>query len=311
MKKLQLQVGVSDARERLDRFVARAGGIARGLARRTIEQGGVYVDGQRTKVASRGLHPGQEVTVVLEEAGRAAPARTPPPTDLRVLYEDDDLLAVDKPAGTAAQATLATDRDTLTWRVAEYLGLGSDRRVGLVHRLDRETSGVTVFGKTPRAVTTLARAFREGTVHKRYLAVACGPIAEPCTVSAWLAKDPSRPGLFKASADGVGVPAETRVEPLSPPGPATLVACLPTTGRTHQLRVHLRSLGAPIAGDLRYGGPARIALADGQIEAARVLLHAQCLSLRHPRTGAALALKAPAPGDLKVAAAQLGFSLAE
>src|SRR6185312_14596362 len=187
VKKLELQVAESDARERLDRFVARAGGIARGLARRTIEAGGVYVDGKRTKVASRGLHPGQIVSVVLEEAGRAAPL---PKSELplTVIFEDKHLIGVDKPAGIPAQATLSTDRGALTSMVAAHLGLGSGRDVGLVHRLDRETSGVTVFGKSKRAVASLAEAFREGTVKKRYLAIAGGPIDAARDVDAWLAK---------------------------------------------------------------------------------------------------------------------------
>ena len=303
MKKLELQVVESDARERLDRFVARAGGIARGLARRTIEAGGVYVDGKRTKVASRGLHPGQIVSVVLEEAGRAAPLPNSE-LPLTVIFEDAHLIAVDKPAGIPAQATLATDRGALTSMVAAHLGLGSDRDVGLVHRLDRETSGVTVFGKSKRAVANLAEAFREGTVKKRYLAIAGGPIDSARDVDAWLAKDPSRPGLFKPAPHGTGVPAQTRVEPLSPPGPATFVACLPTTGRTHQIRVHLVSLGAPIVGDRKYGGPARVQLPKGELVAERVLLHAERLELRHPITCEAMVFRSPPPADI-VAAAQL------
>jgi 23S rRNA pseudouridine1911/1915/1917 synthase len=223
-----------------------------------------------------------------------------------VLFEDEHLLAVLKPAYVAAQATLATDRGALTSLVAEYLDLRSDREVGLVHRLDRETSGVTVFGKTALAVRSLAEAFRVGTVRKRYLAVAGGSIAAPLEVDAWLAKDPSRPGQFKPAPAGTGVPAETRVEPLSPPGLATLVACWPRTGRTHQIRVHLLSLNAPIVGDARYGGPTTVTVPGGELRAERVLLHAERLELTHPKTRAPLVIHAPVPEDLAAAMRLLG-----
>ena len=300
MRRLALTVGEGDARERLDSFVARAGGISRGLARTLIERGGVWVDAKRTKVASRGLHPGQRVEVVLEESGRRA--ASPSNAALTVLFEDAALIAVDKPAGVNAQATAASDQDGLTARVARHLGLSSDRDVGLVHRLDRETSGVTVFGKTPSATAALALAFREGTVRKRYLAIAAGPLAQAQDVDAWIAKDPARPGLFRACKPGDGVPAFTRIEPLSAPGPLTACACLPRTGRTHQIRVHLASLQAPILGDHKYGGPAEH---DG-LRAERVLLHAEALALSHPETGAPLTLRAPWPADLAQVLTLLG-----
>jgi 23S rRNA pseudouridine1911/1915/1917 synthase len=164
-----------------------------------------------------------------------------------------------------------------------------------VHRLDRETSGVTVFGKTAQATTALAAEFREGRARKRYLA-ATGPGLPPSgTVDLPLSKDPSRPGRWRASRTANGVPALTVFRTLYTGPEYCLVELLPRTGRTHQLRAHLTALGAPILGDSRYGGAVRA----GGISAPRCLLHAQALELSHPRTGLPLRVESPVPEDLR------------
>lgn len=314
MKRRLLVATEADARSRLDVFLSKAGGISRGEARRVLERGGVWVDGKRVKVASRGIHPGQRIEVVLAEAGRDAAPLEPGGAPVEVLFEDTDVLAVNKPPFVDAQASKATDGEALTARVAHHLGLRSADQVGLVHRLDRETSGVTIFGKRPEATAALAAVFREGRAQKRYVALASRLPVLPARVEAWLGKDPSRPGSMRVvPADGAGVPATTRVELLAsvgPEGPA-LVSCHPETGRTHQIRVHLQHLGAPLVGDDRYGGPREVALPGGEgvpFVATRVLLHALSLTVPHPRTGEPLTLRAPLPGDLAAAAAQIGFA---
>jgi 23S rRNA pseudouridine1911/1915/1917 synthase len=168
------------------------------------------------------------------------------------------------------------------------------RPAGLVHRLDRETSGVTLFGKTEAATRALAAEFREGRARKRYLA-ATGPGLPPSgTVELPLSRDPSRPGRWRASRTANGVPALTEFRTLYAGPEYCLVELSPRTGRTHQLRAHLTALGAPILGDARYGGAARA----GGLPAPRCLLHAQALALSHPRTGQPLLLEAPVPKDL-------------
>ena len=168
------------------------------------------------------------------------------------------------------------------------------RTAGLVHRLDRETSGVTVFGKSPKATSALAAEFREGGARKRYLA-ACGPsLPERGTIDLPLSKDPSRPGRFRATRAANGVPAVTDYVRLHAAEDHALVALFPKTGRTHQLRAHLAALGAPIAGDKRYGGQPAVA---GR-KAERCLLHAQALCIAHPETRQLLLLEAPPPDDL-------------
>jgi 23S rRNA pseudouridine1911/1915/1917 synthase len=295
VRRLTLLVPPDDAHQRIDRFIAERGGISRGAARRALDAGGVFLDGQRCKVASRGLHPGQKIEVNLEEGGRAA--EPPAPLDrARLLFADDHLAAVDKPAGVPAQATLTTDRGTLPELVGALLGAP----VTLVHRLDRETSGVTVFARTREAAAALAEAFRVGTPEKTYLALTARPPSPPeGRLEAALGKDPTRPGLRRVSP--AGEPAATRYRTLATGPGGALVEARPETGRTHQIRVHLAHLGAPLLGDARYGGPRRV----GEVEIPRVMLHARRLELVHPVTGAPLAFEAPVPEDLRAACAAL------
>ncbi len=289
MRRLTLVVPDEDKLERIDRFIAARGGISRGLARRALDAGGVFLDGQRCKVAGRTLHPGQQVVVNLEEGGRAAgPVAGLEPS--RLLHADAELAAVDKPAGVPAQPTLTSDRGALPELVGALLGAP----VTLVHRLDRETSGVTVLARTRAAAAQLSEAFRVGEPRKTYLALTARP-PEPRegVIALALGKDPARAGLRRV--DPTGDPAVTRYRTLRVGPGAALVECRPETGRTHQIRVHLAAAGAPLLGDARYGGPRRV----GELAVPRVMLHAARLELRHPGTGAALVLEAPAPEDFR------------
>jgi 23S rRNA pseudouridine1911/1915/1917 synthase len=288
MKRLSLVASPSDEGERLDRFIAARGGISRGLARRALDAGGVFLDGRRCKVAGRLVRAGQAIVVNLEEGGRAAPEVAPLDRS-RLLFADAHLVAVDKPAGVPAQPTLTTDRGTLPELVSALVG----RPVTLVHRLDRETSGVTVFARTPEAAAALAEAFRTGAPEKTYLALCARPPSPPeGRIDAPLGKDPARAGLRRV--DPAGDPAATRYRTLRASALAALVEARPETGRTHQIRVHLAHLGAPLLGDARYGGPRRV----GEVAIPRVLLHARRLELEHPVTRERLVLEAAVPPDL-------------
>ncbi len=287
MRRLALAVGPGDRGERIDRFIAARGGISRGEARRALETGGVFLDGRRCKVAGRTLREGQRVEVNLAEAGRE-PGAALALDRSRLLHEDADLVAVDKPPGVPSQPTLTTDRGTLPDLVSALLGAP----VTLVHRLDRETSGVVVLARTKAAAAALAEAFRTGTPRKTYLALCARAPAPPeGRLDAPLGKDPSRAGLRRV--DPRGDPAATAYRTLREGPHAALVEASPETGRTHQIRVHLAHAGAPLLGDPRYGGPRRV----GETAIPRVLLHARRLELAHPATGAPLVLEAPVPGD--------------
>ncbi len=287
MRRLVLAVVPEDEGERLDRFIAARGGIPRGEARRALDAGGVFLDGRRCKIAARLVRSGQEVAVNLAEGGREAA----PPAPLergRLLYADEEIAAVDKPSGVPSQPTLTTDRGTLPDLVAALLG----SPVTLVHRLDRETSGVMVFARTRRAAAALAEAFRTGAPEKTYLAL-CARAPRPVEgrIDLSLGKDPARKGLRRV--DPRGEPAATLYRTLRAGPLAALVEARPETGRTHQIRVHLAHLGAPLLGDARYGGPRRV----GEVAIPRVMLHARRLEIAHPVTGARLELEAPVPED--------------
>jgi 23S rRNA pseudouridine1911/1915/1917 synthase len=292
MKRRTFRVEAAHTGRPLGEALAAELGVPREEAERLVGVGAVYVAGRRSRDAGARLTAGQVVTVVLEEGGQS-PLAAPPASApaLRILHEDADVIAVDKPAGMTAQPTEGRVGDSLVDRVGEYL----KRPAGLVHRLDRETSGVTVFGKTPQATTALAEEFREGRARKRYLA-AVGPVPLPAqgTIDLPLSKDPSRPGRWRATRTANGIPALTEYRVLHAGPDFCLVELLPQTGRTHQLRAHLTALGAPILGDKRYGGAARA----GGLEAPRCLLHAQALELGHPRTGALVRFEASLPEDL-------------
>ncbi|MCP3101967.1 RluA family pseudouridine synthase [Myxococcus sp. K15C18031901] len=265
-------------------------GLPEEQARKLVDVGAVYVAGRRCRDAKAGLVAGQVVAVVLEEGGQSPLADAPPAPTFQVLHEDADVIAVDKPAGLPAQPTEARVGSSLVDQVSARLG----RDAGLVHRLDRETSGVTVFGKTPQATSALAAEFREGRARKRYVAATGPGLPGSGTVDLPLSKDPSRPGRWRASRAANGIPALTLFRTLYAGPEFCVVELLPQTGRTHQLRAHLTALGAPILGDSRYGGAA----GAGGVDAPRCLLHAQALELGHPRTSAPLRLEAPVPEDL-------------
>jgi 23S rRNA pseudouridine1911/1915/1917 synthase len=290
LRRLSLAAGPADDGERIDRFIAFRGGISRGEARRALERGGVFLEGRRCKVAGRIVRSGQSVVVNLEEAGRGASA--PEPLDRsRLLFADDWLAAIDKPPGVPAQPTLTSDRGHLPELAAALLGAP----VRLVHRLDRETSGVTVLARTAAAERYLSAAFRDGLPEKTYLALcARAPSPPQGRIDAPLGKDPRHPGR-RAVIPG-GEPSATRYRTLAVgPGGAALVEARPETGRTHQIRAHLASLGAPLLGDARYGGPRMV----GPVAVPRVMLHARTLEIPHPSAGERMTFDAPPPADFR------------
>jgi len=291
MKRRALVVGSEAAGQPLESFLVEALPASEAESRALVARGAVYVQGRRCTLPRTKLLTDQRVMVVLEEGGKSVLAPPPGgPARLSVLFEDAHLLAVDKPAGLLAQPSQGGGADNLWESVGAYLG----RPAGLIHRLDRETSGVTVFAKTQAATSELSRQFREGLAKKRYLAVAGPGLPVSGTVDLPLSGDPSRPGRYRATRAAHGVSAVTDFTRLFDSAEHTLVALFPRTGRTHQLRAHLTALGAPILGDARYGGRPHAA----GIPALRCLLHAQGLWLSHPVSGTSLLLEAPVPADV-------------
>ncbi len=261
---------------RLDVAVSRELRVPEAEALALVSAGAVYIDGRRARAETK-IEPGARVLVVLEEGGVAVTQPRGEAPALVVLYEDDDVLAVNKPAGITAQPTPGRSGDSLVDLASAYL----KHEAGLVHRLDKETSGVTVFGKHPHATSRLAAAFREGRAQKEYLAIVASGMADEGVIELPLSKDPSRPGRWRATKQANGLRARTRFITVFDDGVTSRVALFPETGRTHQLRAHLTALGFPIVGDKLYGGAA----------GPRCLLHARVLNVD------GLRVEAPLPGD--------------
>jgi 23S rRNA pseudouridine1911/1915/1917 synthase len=282
------------AGERLDVFVARMlPGLTRSRVQKLIEGGFVAVAGLRAKAALR-LEAGQAVRVDVPPATEGAAQAEPIALD--VLYEDSDLLAVNKPPGMTVHPSPGHPRATLVNAILAHChdlsGVGGVLRPGIVHRLDRDTSGVILVAKNDAAHHALARQLKARTVEKTYVALVEGtPRPSEGVIDAPIARDPrNRQRMAVVEGGRESVTAYRVVERF--PGYALLEA-RPKTGRTHQIRVHLAAIGHPIIGDRLYGKPSPLV--------GRQFLHAKCIAFEHPRTGERMELEAPLPEDLSAA----------
>lgn len=267
------------AGQRLDKALAAlVDDVSRGKARKLIGAGAVYLGEQRCRVASRAVEAGDHLLATWHHAVEARSA-----APLRVLYEDDDIVVVSKPAGQHVQGTELGDAGTLTRALQKRYG----DDVRLMHRIDAGASGVLVAARHKKASGALTPQFREHTIGRRYLAITDSrPPDGPCERP--LVKDGRTMRVARDSEDGLAARTEVlvlRSQTDQPTGPVLVEARL-FTGRTHQIRVHLTSLGAPIVGDRRYGGRAAV----------RMCLHAVELDLQHPADGRGMHFEdAPGP----------------
>jgi len=219
---------------------------------------------------------------------------------LSILHEDRQVIAVDKPAGLATQGGSGVAESLEDW-LADRVRAG--RRVRLVHRLDRDTSGVLIAAKTQPAAAFLSAAFAERRVEKTYLAIVCGRAPAEGVIEAALVKAPGKVDLMRVARAGeTGLAARTSYRTLGAIEGAALLELTPETGRMHQLRAHLAHLGSPIAGDGKYGGLFNM---DGR-PVVRLMLHAWKLAAPHPE-GGVLALEAPPPADFQALRDALGL----
>lgn len=263
--------------DRLDRVVPRAHpDLSRRRARTLIAEGAVFLDGKRCKVASRHVPVGARLVVHLE-----VPDRAPDP---RVLFEDEDIVVIDKPAGLSANPSETSAADSVVQRLAG---------TKLVHRLDKDTTGVMVLARSARATEALAHAFRDRHVDKTYRAVAMG--TPPAGwVDAPIGADERRPRARAVRPDGKA--ARTEVVVRGHGGDLSALELGLETGRTHQIRVHLGHLGTPILGDTLYGGKVAAQGPAGPVRAPRPLLHAARLGFT--LLGTEHRFEAPLPADM-------------
>ncbi len=308
----QHRIDESLAGGRLDVVLAELLDESRSRVAARIADGQVTVDGRRVGKNHR-VSPGETVEVV--QAEPTAPAR-PAPEMPPVAYEDDHLLVVAKPAGLVvhpghgnADGTLV---DALLGAGIALAPAGGQDRPGIVHRLDRDTSGLLAVAKTDEAHAGLVEALRLRRVERRYLAMADGVLPRPrARIEAPIGRDPRDRLRFAVVA--TGREAVTRYEVLGVgraenedgvPGDVSLLSCRLETGRTHQIRVHLASLGNPVSGDATYRADVRLARALGL---QRPFLHAAALTFDHPVTGARVEVTEPLPADLRAAATNAGL----
>jgi len=271
----RFEVAADEAGLRLDQWLARRiPGLSRRKARVLVDLGGVFVDRARVKVASRPVRSGQVVEAVLGGALDRVGDDAPPP-GFEIVHEDEDVIVVDKPAGLVTAPTPESDRGNLL----DLLQRPRGGAVWLVHRIDRMTSGLLIFARTPEANRALGERFARHDVEREYRAVVAGEVAGDLTID--------RPIDGKRAVTHVHV-----LERL--PG-ATLLAARLETGRSHQIRIHLAGLGHPLLGDSQHGGETARRFRP---RAPRLALHAAVLGLPHPRTGAPLRFERPLPADL-------------
>lgn len=277
--------------ERLDRFLARrCPDLSRSRIQDLIRDGRVKVNGAIVPKPAHRLRGGEAVEVGVTPP--PPPEVVPTPLPLTIIYEDGDLLVIDKPAGLVVHPGAGHHTDTLANALVAYLGRAPtpDERPGIVHRLDRDTSGLMVAAKTEPALRRLQADLKARRFKKGYLALVEGRLTPAeGIVEAPVGRDPRRRTRMAVVAGGR--PAVTRFRAVEYLKGSTLVEVWPETGRTHQIRVHFASLGHPLVGDALYGRPCPTLN--------RHFLHAFYLGFPHPRTGDWLEFKSELPPELR------------
>jgi 23S rRNA pseudouridine1911/1915/1917 synthase len=293
----QLRVGPQDGGSRLDAFLASSLGVSRQAAQRRLRLGLVRLEAGKALRASQLLHEGETVEVEEEPAPTLAELGPEP----RVVYDDGELMVVDKPPGLAVHPAPGLSAPTLTdwlrtqpgpWSLA-----GGPERPGIVHRLDRGTSGLLALARTDRAHLGLSQQLRLRTMGREYWALVEGQLAEGRgRIEAPVGRERARPGRMSVTSTGREAVTEFWVLERLPAHVVLRLRLL--SGRTHQIRVHLAYIHHPVVGDTLYGGR--------QQEAPRPALHAASLHLRHPGTGQEMTFVSPLPADLRSVRLSLG-----
>ncbi len=303
METVELRPARSDINSRLDRFVS-AGipDLSRTYLQTLVEDGHVLVDGVPRRAAFK-MTPGQVVTVSLPEieSVEALPENIP----LDILFEDDDIIVVNKPAGMVVHPAPGHLRGTLVNAVlyhAPDMNIGGTNRPGIVHRLDKDTSGVMVVAKSDRAHNSLVQQWQERTVEKTYMALVAGQVMEEeATIDAPIGRDTAN--RLRMAAVRSGRDARSSFTVTERFDETTLLDVAIETGRTHQIRVHLAMIGFPVVGDTLYGSP-KSARAASKIGITRQFLHASTLGIELPGGGRRM-FTAPVALDLEAALAVL------
>lgn len=295
---------------RLDQFLReKYPAASRAVFKRLIEQGDVRVNGKIVK-ATHTPRAGEQIHIQWPEAkpAEAQPEKIP----LDILYEDRSLLVVNKPAGLVVHPSAGHEEHTLVNALLHHCrgtlsGIGGVARPGIVHRLDKDTSGCIVVAKNDETHLALSKQFAERDVEKMYQAIVCGELARPSgEIHAAIARHPSHRKRMAVREDDSGRAAHTQWRMLAKLNGATSLEVRILTGRTHQIRVHFQFIGFPVVGDETYGARQNKKLTElTGYEAPRVMLHSRELAFTHPRTEKKMKFDAPLPLDFKDALKKL------
>lgn len=296
------RVSAAEAGERVDLIVARVTGSSRAVARELVESGDVLADGREVAASAR-PGAGAILTVRRRDATKELAVGTAPFT---VVHEDDRFIVVDKPAGVVVHPGAGHEADTLVNALVgpypELREMGPARSWGLVHRLDRDTSGLLIVARDAGMREQLQAQLRRRDITRRYLALTASLPFENATgtIEAPIGRDPRRPTRMAVVADGR--PARTHYVRRATWREHTLLEVTLDTGRTHQIRVHLAAISAPLVGDRAYGGGGT----TRAISLDRVWLHAARLVFPHPAGGSDIDVRSPLPPELRATLDQLG-----
>lgn len=294
------------AGERVDRVVAMLTGCTRAEAAEVIAEGAVRVEGEVVTKASLRVREGQTVSVAHDPHREPETPHPDPSVVLVVVHEDDDVVIIDKPAGLVVHPGAGHEGATLVHgllaRYPEIAEVGDPFRPGLVHRLDKGTSGLLVVARSERAYESLVSQLSDHSVERRYAALVWGAFDTPAgTIDAPVGRSRRNPLLMTVTASGRDARTHYEVrDRFTEPAVVTLLGCELETGRTHQIRVHLRSIHHPVVGDDLYGGD-RAPLRIG-----RPFLHAQRLSFEHPATGEVVSFECELAPELRAVLDRLG-----
>jgi 23S rRNA pseudouridine1911/1915/1917 synthase len=291
--------------ERVDRLVAMLGDVSRADAVRLLEAGAVRIDGEVVRAGKQRVHEGQVLELDDDHVLDRVAVASDPSVSVDVVHADADVIVVDKPAGLVVHPGAGNEGGTLVNGLLhvfpELAAVGDPARPGIVHRLDRGTSGLLVVARTPAAYDALVGQLSRREVGRRYAALVWGvPESSAGLVDAPVGRSPRDPTRMAVVAGGREARTRYEVRTAFDHPACVLLTCRLETGRTHQIRVHLAAIGHPVVGDATYGG-ARSALALD-----RPFLHAEQLAFDHPATGARLSFTSALPADLQAVLATLG-----
>jgi 23S rRNA pseudouridine1911/1915/1917 synthase len=293
--KHDFEVTEGAASKRLDLFLASELNISRSRVQKQIDSGAVLVNKQPQK-ASYAVEPGDKISFELPNDPK--PIRNEPPT-LAIIYEDSDLLVIDKPSGLSMHPGAGESGPTVADFARVHTSDPDPERPGIVHRLDKDTSGLVIIAKTPESKAYLQGLFKSRQVRKTYLALVTGRLdQEDATIDLPIARDPKHPLRQAVTPDGRD--AVTRYHTLAAFPGYTLLEVTPATGRTHQIRVHFATLGHPVAGDPLYG--------QGKVlpkGLKRLFLHSAKLEFNTAQ-GQPVTVVSPPPADLDAVLSDLG-----